>query len=367
MRTTLLLLGIAGAVPASAPAQDILNQPAAVVSGVMVRRYSFENGFSIHATRQIAVPIAVVIPVSRRFQVDLGSYYVSTAVYDTSGGHGSFQGFTDTQIRGSFVFGRDAVVTTLMVNLPTGKEQTQQEFALTSAASSNFLQYPVNSYRNGFSVTGGVAGAIQAGAWNLGAAGSIRGSAEYTPFKDLPATKYKPGVEGRIRLGVDRLLGSSRIAAGFTFSTFSNDDIRGSTTAGQYSPGNRYIGELNLTAPVSAGSISFYLWDYYRTASVDTVIAGQTNRENVFTGGVSGAFRLGKRVSLLPLVEARFWSPDQGSGQIYGGGATLRFDIASRLAFSPGGRYDTGKLKSGMIGSKTVKGWEAMGTLRYTF
>jgi hypothetical protein len=367
LRTALLILGTAEASPIIMAAQDVLNQPAAAVGGVIVRRYVFESGFPIHATRQVAVPLAIVIPIGRRFTFDLGSYYVSTAVYDGSGGHESFQGLTDSQIRGSYVFGRDAVVTTLLINLPTGKQQTQQEFAVTSAASSNFLQYPVNSYHNGFSVTGGVAAVLQAGGWNFGAAGSIRGSTEYTPFKDVPATKYTPGIEGRIRVGVDRLVGSSRLAAGFTFSTFSNDDIHAGTTPGTYTPGNRYIGELNLTAPVSAGSLSFYVWNYYRSASVNAAIAGPTNQENVFTGGVSGAFRLSKGVSLQPLLEARFWSPDDGSGQLYGGGAVLRFDMASRLAFSPGGRYDAGTLKSSTIGSKTVNGWEASGTLRYTF
>ena len=46
-----------------------------------------------------------------------------------SAGKHPFSGFTDTQLRGSYVFGNDRVVTSLMVNVPTGQEtQSLKEF-----------------------------------------------------------------------------------------------------------------------------------------------------------------------------------------------------------------------------------------------
>ncbi len=41
-----------------------------------------------------------------------------------------------------------------------------------------------------------------------------------------------------------------------------------------------------------------------------------SNNENVFTLGLSGGWPIARKISLEPLAEARFWSPDQGSGQL---------------------------------------------------
>jgi hypothetical protein len=67
-------------------------------------------------------------------------------------------------------------------------------------------------------------------------------------------------------------------------------------------------------------------------------------------------------------VEGKFWSPNSGSGQLYGAGASLRLDLASRLSFSPGGRFDTGKVKlTSTDPSKTVNAWGLTGLFRYDF
>ena len=100
-------------------------------------------------------------------------------------------------------------------------------------------------------------------------AGSLRLNAEYQPFSDAASTsvRYQPGLEGRLRVGADRLIGSSRLALGFTFSTFDNDQFTGlATGTGHYSPGNRLIGEASFTSPAGSGSLTTYAWDYYRTA-----------------------------------------------------------------------------------------------------
>jgi hypothetical protein len=196
--------------------------------------------------------VAVLIPFGKRFSVDIGTA-ATTAVADAIGREESFSGFTDTQLRGSYVFGNDRVVTSLMVNIPTGQEtQSLKEFDVTSNVASNFLLFPVNSYGNGFSATGGVAVAIPAGSWNVGVAGSLRLNSEYQPFSDPGSTsvRYQPGLEGRIRAGADRLIGSSRLVLGLTFSTFDNDQFTGlAAGSGRYSPGSRLIGEVNLTSP----------------------------------------------------------------------------------------------------------------------
>lgn len=332
MRSGFVVLG-ALLVAGQASAQGNLINTRSVITGVQARSYSIEDGTE---TRQFAFPLAFAMPVGDRLSFDIGAYYAST---ESEGN--TLSGLTDTQIRASYVFGRDALVATLMVNLPTGKTQEFDQTATSGAAAANFLSFPVNAYRTGTSVTGGLAAATELGSWNVGIAGSLRMSGEYEPFSDIN-TKYSPGTEARIKLGLDRLIGSSRLNFGFTFSTFGNDDFEdlGGGGSGQYQPGNRFIGEIALAFIAGNGSITGYIWDYYR-AEAD----GSSNKENILTLGASGSWPVGSNMRLEPLIESRFWSPEDGNGKLFGAGAALRIPLGDRFTLSPAGRFDFGSTK----------------------
>ncbi len=373
MRTpTTVLIALLTALPAALGAQQNLFPEASIIGGVEARSYSFGNGFTVDRIRQVAVPLGVIVPVGKRFSFDIGSSYAVTSVKDATGASHSFSGLTDTQIRGSYVFGTDALVASLMVNIPTGVETTTlSKFGITSAASSNFLLFPVNSYGSGFSVTPGLAAATTAGNWNLGLAGSVRMSAKYTPFSDDSNFKsYKPGLETRLRAGADRLLGSSRLSVGFTFSTFSNDQFSGATGNGVYDPGNRFLVDASLQAAAGSGTVTFFAWDYFRTSSSSSSSA-TSNRENVLTLGSSGSFPLGGKLSLEPLAEARIWSPKTGSGLLVGGGTSLRIELSPKVALVPGARVDFGTIKSpdvtAALKSHSITSWDVSALVRVGF
>ena len=332
MRSVLITLG-ALLIAGRAGAQENLVTSKSVITGVQARSYHIEDGTE---TRQFAFPLAFVMPVADRLSIDIGAYYAST---ESEGN--TLSGLTDTQIRASYVFGRDALVATLMVNLPTGKTQEFDELGASGAAAANFLSFPVNTYRTGTSVTGGLAAATELGKWNVGIAGSVRMSGEYEPFSDVD-TKYSPGTEARIKLGLDRLIGSSRLNVGFTFSTFGNDDFQGLSSggSGQYQPGNRFIGEVALAFLAGNGSITGYIWDYYRAAA-----EGSSNQENILTLGASGSWPVGSNMRLEPLIESKFWSPEGGNGRLFGAGAGLRIPLGERFTVSPAGRFDFGSTK----------------------
>jgi hypothetical protein len=364
----LLSLGCA-ALPAAGLAQQPLFGPASAGIGVEGRRYEYEQGYPVHAISQYAFPVAVLFPIGQRLTVDIGSAYATTIVRDSKGNDNTFSGFTDTQLRGSYVFGPDRVVASLMFNLPTGQETTsQKEFNIVSRVASNFLLFPVNSYGNGPSATGGVAVAVPAGGWNLGLAGSARVNGKYQPFSDpsSSALRYQPGVEGRIRGGADRIIGSSRLTLGVTLSTFSNDEFSGGISNGSYNPGTRLIGEASFTSAAGTGLISGYVWDYYRSAGGRSGPVATSNKENVFTVGASGGWPISRAIRLEPLAEARFWSPDQGSGQLYGAGVSLRCQLSPRAAFIPGGRLDFGSVKP-ISQSYSLTGWGFSALFRYNF
>jgi hypothetical protein len=360
---------LAGLLPAALAAQNNLYPNGSAVTGVEVRQYGFDSDFGIDHIRQIAVPIAVAVPLGRRFSFDIGTWYASTTMA-TSAGDDTFSSLTDTQVRLAYVFGADAVVASVVVNLPTGKETTtQQQFGVSAGSASNFLLFPVNTYGSGTSVTPGLAAATTLGQWNVGLAASVRWSAEYEPFNDGtdPDLKYQPGVEARVRLGVDRLIGRSRFSLGGTFSTFANDELNGTAASSTYDPGNRFLVDASLVTPAGSGTLNIYAWNYYRktSSSSDGVIG---TKEDILTGGVAGAFPLSPKLSLEPMIEGRLWMPETGKGSLFGAGTALRIQLSPAIAFIPGGRVDVGSVRITDSGSSSsVFGWDVSGMLRYTF
>ncbi len=357
--------------PAALAGQTNLYPTPSAVTGVEVRQYGFDSKSPIDHVRQIAVPIAVAVPLGRRFSFDIGTWYASTNVKSDQGDD-TFSSLTDTQLRLAYTFGADAVVASVVVNLPTGKNTTTQaQFGTAAGASSNFLLFPVNSYGSGTSVTPGLAAATTLGTWNVGLAASVRWSAEYQPFSDTAVEEidYKPGVEARFRLGVDRLVGRSRLTFGGTFSTFSNDEFTdgavGGTGSSTYSPGNRFLIDASLVSPAGSGSVAVYAWNYHRVASSTT---GFGAKENIFAGGVSGSFPMGTKMSFEPMVEARLWSPESGKGSLFGAGTGLRIQLSPAIAFVPSGRVDFGSITAtDGAESSSVFGWDLAGMLRYSF
>jgi hypothetical protein len=169
------------------------------------RSLDFENLPLLDRLRQSVVPFGFAFSAGR-FSIDGSGSWVSTRMNRLDGAYHVVESFTDTQIRGAYVFGSDAVVATLLVNLPTGLDRASpKDYLVIGAISPGFLGFPVATYASGLSLTTGLAAAAGSGNWSVGVAGSLRMSSEFTPYEDLdgPLT-YKPGLEGRIRGGARR-------------------------------------------------------------------------------------------------------------------------------------------------------------------
>ncbi len=323
----------------------------AVFLGAEARSYSFRQQFAVSGVRQIAFPAGILIPVGR-LSIDIGGYYAATTLQRLDGSSHTVSGPTDTQVRASYVIGRDAVVASVMVNLPTGLDRLDPtDFNVLGAVSSAFLVFPVNSYGNGSSVTGSLAGVLPVGSWNLGLAASIRRNGEFTPLvqTDIGPITYHSGVEGRVRAGVDRLVGSSRFALGVTYSTFGNDEFSGKSGLNQYRPGRRWIEEASLLAPFGRGTLTLFAWNYHRSAG-DTTGAGQANAgnsESLFSAGGAASLPLGVGVHVEPGIEGRYWKPENSRGFLFGSFVALRVKLSDRLDLLPTVRYDVGYLDAG--------------------
>src|SRR5258708_6482037 len=153
-------------------------------TGAELRVLSFDRLPSVKRLRQFSLPVAAIVPIGH-LTVDIGTAWASTELTQVDGTRHTSDHLTDAQVRGAYVFGQDAVVATVLVNLPTGPRRASPlDYTVIGAVSPSFLGFPVAGYASGFSVTSGLAGATRVGDWSVGLAGSVRVNSEFTPYVD---------------------------------------------------------------------------------------------------------------------------------------------------------------------------------------
>ena len=359
-----LFFGLVTLLPREGSAQQAEGQ---IFGGADLRTMRFEGLPILKRLRQTVIPVGAVIPAGR-LTLDLGASWASTRMDRQDGTSHTVDGFTDTQVRAAFVMGRDAVVATVLVNLPTGiTRASPKDYTVIGAVSPGILGFPVASDASGFSVTSGLAGAVQSGNWSFGLAGSLRVSNEFTPYADAngPIT-YKPGLEGRIRGGVDAVLGQSRLSLGVTYSTFGDDQFgQAGTSRGEYRPGPRWVSEAAFLAPVGGSTLSLSVWNFRRSAG-DTTGVSARNRENLSGAEAIMTIPLAPRLAIEPLAASRFSNPQAGSARLLGIGTGIRILLGSSASLSPVIRFDRGRIKDGAGNEVDLKGLSFSAFLRVT-
>lgn len=342
MAGALLCVGLA----ASTAEGQSFSRSAAVIGGLESRSYRFAAPLPVRRITQVAIPVGAVASFGR-VSVDLGTYWAATSLTRQDRSFRRVTGFTDTQARVAWRFGRDLGVASVVLNLPTGLDRmSPADFDVLGTVSSPFLGFPVNAYANGGSVTAALATAVPVGAWSLGAAGSLRANRTFTPVVDPVAgpLNYRAGVEGRLRLGADRLLGQSRIALAVTVSGFGDDIYAGlGVTRGAYQPGLRWIMEALLAAPVGTGTATATLWGYQRNSG-DTAGVALENEENLVGLTASAGWPVARGLTVEPGVEVRYSGRRGGKGLLGGGGVGIRGQLSARISAWSGVRYDGGYL-----------------------
>lgn len=354
------------AVPPAALAQDVVTARAAAE---MVS-YTLKANGAEKTISQFVTPIAVIIPVGERFSFDIATAFARSRVEvkGDSVAPSTVSGLTDTQLRGSYVFGEDAVVLTAGLNLPTGQSTANaKQFVAAQSISNDFLLFPIGTMGAGFGATGGIAVARPFGAWNVGLGGSYRHSADFAPFEynDGQKAHYQPGDELRTRIGVDRTFGASSAMLGATYSQFSDDKSAGAT----FNTGNRLVFQGGYTTVVRNATCSASAWNLTRTSG--TRADGRPAPfENITNVALSGSFTV-SGIALEPMLETRHLmrgaidagaaggAQPKGSGQMETAGLRARWTVGG-FQITPGAAFSTGTLEH-----EDLTGWH--GTLAIRF
>lgn len=362
--TTRLMFALGLCVPAIAAAQG--DGIAARAAGEMTSYTLSANGTK-KTISQLVTPFALVLPVGERLSFDIATAFASSRVEiagDTAA-PSAVSGLTDTQVRGSYVLGQDAVVLTAGVNLPTGQSTANaKQFVAAQNISNDFLLFPIGTMGSGFGATGGIALARPIGSWNVGVGGSYRHSADFAPFEynDGQKAHYQPGNELRARLGVDRSFGAATAMVGATFSSYGDDKSAGAT----FNTGNRLVFQAGYSG--AAGNVGYGLsgWNLTRTRGT-RADGSDAPSENITNVALAARFSLGG-LSLEPTLEARHLARaaattgtalPKGTGQMETFGLRSRWNVAG-FQVAPAAGYSLGKLEG-----LDLTGWHATVAIRF--
>ena len=367
MRVRLIVVAVALASPLAAQGNTALYSSWSGLGGFEYQRYGFDKGYTVQSGSQWSLPLVLVAPLGSHASIDLTTHYAHTAVTDTASL--THSGLTDTQLRLLYTIGAQRAVASISVNLPTGKHSFPTDsFRVASGVSSTYLSFPVNNLGSAFGVTTGLAYATPAGSWNIGLAGSVRFQANYHPFTN-DSLNYKPGLEGRLRVGADRLVGErGRVLLGVTYSTFSTDEFSGSSSSGlgPFNPGSRFITEFGYAYSWGRTSLTLGAWDYYRMAGSSGDITLSDTKENVFNTEVRLARQVSPRFTIEPLASFRQWNPAGfRGGRLYSFGANLRFGLSGQWSGVASGRFGTGWIFDPAAGQSDVNATGLSLYLRY--
>ena len=371
MRRALAFCAAVAVAPAGLVAQgsDALYTRYSGLTGFEYRGYSFDPGISVKSVSQWNLPFIAVAPIGRRMSVDLTTHFVSGRISTYAATSEKLSGLSDTQLRLLYTLGRDRLIASLTLNLPTGKHSVStSQFQVVGAVGSNYLSFPVSSFGTAFGATAGLAYARTLGGWNLGFSGALRYTGNYSPFSDQ-SVSYNPGWETRVRGGADRVIGSNaRLLLGLTFSTFSTDVYTGagSLVNGSYNPGSRFIGDLAYVRVIGRGTLTFASWDYYRLVGHAGTTPLPESKENVFNAELRYGRPVAARLVLEPLIAFRQWSPsDYRGGRLYSAALGARYGFSDKLTAHFTGRLDTGWIYAEGHGRADLTGTGLTLWLRY--
>lgn len=353
--TSVTALALAAQEPARADTSATAQVGTTVLFQPTGSSYTFGEGATARTVEQLSVPLVMIFPFHRRFQMDLTTAAAYTRVVVGDSTVSEIFGGTDTQIRANINLMMDHLALTLGINAPSGQYYLDDDQLEAAAQIGNeFLFFPTSSMGNGPAGTAGLAAAIELFNWNLGFGGSLRKSIEFTAVgSGTTDIRYLPGDETRVRFSAERRLWLGTASFGMTFAQFGEEAVDSTT----YSTGDRVITNAAWVVPIRSASLVMSMWNLKRDAGEQ--LGGPAPRENI--RNYSGALNLPMgRWALHPSVESRRWeAAGDRAGELLNYGLAISIPLGANSILQPRFTASSGKVYSLIDGTPTnITGWQ---------
>jgi len=298
-------------------------------------RFSDPGRIGIETLSLFTLPFAGRADVTRRFALSLGGAYARATLSRPDGSESTITGLTDTEVRATFVAGRDRVTFTAIALLPTGHERmTTDESDVAGAIAADVLPFRVTNWGTGGGLGGSVAAAVPVGGFGAGISAGYVVAREFEPIAGDDAFAYRPGNQLHLTAAVDRSFGGSgKLGIRISYLTFDADQAN---DANLYQAGDRLQATASFGFAAGARSSSIVYAGLLHRAdgrfeTSSTVLPAQ---DLLFTG-------IGMRIPLgagivQPGLELRVLDGSDSGGRGYtaGLGASGEFP-AGAMTFAP--------------------------------
>jgi hypothetical protein len=334
--------------------------------GVAYEYFSFSSPerVLVESLSLLTVPLAARIRLARALDFEVSSAWASASLERTSGTESTFDGPTDTEVRGSYTVGRDLLTLTALAILPTGAESlTAEEADVAGAIAADVLPLRISNWGTGGGFGGSAALAVPLGSVAAGISVGYVSAREFEPLTGDNFT-YRPGNQVHVRVALDRTFGtSSKLALVLATQQYSDDEIDGGNL---FRTGDRYeaIGSYAFAAGERAAAIAYfgYLHRGEGEFQDDTFLVPS---QDLAFGGV-GLDTYAGSVRLRPSVDVRVLRRDDGVGQGWTAQAGGTVEIpAGWMTLAPTVRGRFGNLLLQEDAESRFAGFEAALAIRF--
>jgi hypothetical protein len=345
-----------------------------IAAGVHYQGFDFGASGDIRTAKLLLVPITFQSRLNSRTAFDGYAAYASGEITG-AGKRYTLDGPVDSWVRLRWAANSWAVVA-VGVAVPTGvSSHTGEEAAVSNALANDLLGFREATWGGAASGTFGISTARRIGANRLTFGTSYRVAGSFQPSVDT-AMRYAPGDEARVRLGVERKIGTGNLHTGLTMQHFTIDKA---DQRNLFQSGNRIRGDIAY----STDSWGIYAANLLRargdllvpivnaldgTALRDTVI--NVGWQNLTIVGLHGSIRVGNSMVIAPSADfkARRREDAGGNGWLGTVGLVLPLRLGAAELF-PSVKATYGSIISSVntgFGQK-VKGLEAGMVIRRAF
>ena len=343
--------------------------------------YSFDAGLGATAAQLFMVPVAVRFQTGQALSFDLYSAWAQGRVERDNLAY-TLSGLVDTRIKATYQAAPWALLS-VSASLPTGKATHDSEQAVVaSVLSADLLGFRESTWGTGLGITSSVATAMRAGQFGIGVAAAYSVNGEFEPSTDQ-VLKYQPGNETRVRIGIDRNIGTSTLTLGAMFMTYSTDQANGTNL---FQAGNRLRFDGTYQFRAGSGVWTLYgadLWRENGDVTLPFVDAGgavvgdttyATPSQNLVVVGFLGSIGVGGSYVFRPNVDLRLQSrkdpgdsSKEGSGWIMAAGGDFPVRLFGGYDFFPKARVLFGSIMDPTGATQGVRGVEFSAVLRWGF
>lgn len=314
---------------------------------------------------QFAVPATAFVPLHENLEARLFVAQASTSVSQLGLDY-ELNGLTDLRLQVNGSLARDHVLLGLGVNLPTGRHRLSmdEEWVVMNYLSQSFLSFPIRRLGGGFGVNLLAGAAREYGDYRLGATATLDIAGSYNAYANQG--RYRPGSAFSLSAGIQREQSAHRLDGDLTFTTTSDDQLRG---AAVFSRGQQLSFHLGLSGSPSGGT-RYRGNAYYHIRGRNTVFDDDGillqqlkvyGNEFLVSGSLdlgAGAWTYGPRAEwhLIAANEYGF-----GNTSVAGFGGQVARRITARLSTQMAIKYFTGSTHDGAIDLAGYQAWLAAG------